>query len=166
MATATARYAEGTAVSVEDTIAAIRRLLRSFGVEGQAVGEEAGRAVVAFTRNGLQVRFAVVLPEVGEFGKVPSGVRRRTADQAVVARDAEERRRWRVLYLRLKAKVAAVQDGVAEFEEEFLPQTVVPNSGGRTVAGWLVPQLPRMYETGQVPALVSGVDPPHALVRK
>ena len=64
----------------------------------------------------------------------------------------EEKRRWRALLLVVKAKLEAVETGIATFEDEFLAYTVLP--GGKTVGEIVTPKLSRVYQTGEVGRLL------------
>lgn len=80
--------------------------------------------------------------------------RARTEGSARDAYEAEYRRRWRSLGLLIKAKLAAVADGIVEFETEFLPHIVLPT--GETVAALARPAIALAYETGETPRLLPG----------
>jgi len=59
------------------------------------------------------------------------------------------RARWRALLLCIKAKLEAIESGITEFEDEFLPYIVLPD--GRTAAEWLRPQIAIAYKTNRMP---------------
>lgn len=52
----------------------------------------------------------------------------------------------------IKAKLEAVEAGIAAFEEEFLAHIVLPN--GSTVGQFMMPQIAAVYETGRMPPLL------------
>jgi hypothetical protein len=52
----------------------------------------------------------------------------------------------------IKAKLEAVESGIACFEEEFMAHIVLPD--GRTVGEHVIPGIAQAYETGNVPALL------------
>jgi hypothetical protein len=70
--------------------------------------------------------------------------------------DQECRQRWRALLLVIKAKLEAVESGIACFEEEFLAHIVLPN--GQQVGQWLRPQLAFAYERGNMPPMLPAPD--------
>jgi hypothetical protein len=124
-------YAERTKVSVEETILDIRRTVSRYGGEQFmfAVAEE--KIIVGFTKDARQVRFQV----------------------AQDTKDAQSnKQRARALLLVLKAKLEAVQSGVAIFEDEFLANIVLPN--GSLVGQELRPKLAYAYESREMPALL------------
>ena len=61
-----------------------------------------------------------------------------------------QRQRWRALLLVIKAKLEAIEAGIATFEDEFLAYTMLPS--GETVGEWVSPQLDKVYEKGVMPA--------------
>jgi hypothetical protein len=148
-----ARYAEGTAVPVEKTRVEIEETLRRFGADAFSSGYEERRAFIAFRARGRFIRLTLALPDPGakEFTQLPTG-RPRAPGVARDQYEAECRRRWRSLGLLVKAKVAAVSDGISEFEAEFLANVVLPD--GQTVAHHARPAIAAAYENGEVPRLL------------
>lgn len=136
-------YAENTAVSPERSQAEIAKLLLKYGANGFTYGWDNGRAQVAFRAHDRIVRFAVPLPNADErrFRVGPTG-RARTNPEG--AYEQEVRRRWRAMVLVIKAKLEAVETGVADFESEFLAYTVLPD--GSTVADQVLPRVAQAYE--------------------
>ncbi len=63
-------------------------------------GSEEGREMIVFDACGRRVRFELPIPNPDD--------------------SAEVARRWRGVVHRVKSKVIAVKEGIAEFEEEFL----------------------------------------------
>lgn len=155
----TRRYAEGTAVPVSTTRIEIEETLRRFGADSMVSGYEGRRAFIMFRARGRIIRLALELPDPTEqrFTTTPETRKPRSPAAAAEAYEAEVRRRWRSLGLLVKAKVAAVQDGIAEFEVEFLAHTVLPDNS--TVADHALPALARSYEAGDMPTLLP---PPRA----
>ena len=54
----------------------------------------------------------------------------------------------------IKAKLVAVEAGISTIEREFLADVVLPD--GHTVGQWVAPQLDKIYERGEMPALLPG----------
>lgn len=126
------RYAANTTVSVERSLAELRRVLNRYGCEGFGYIDEGGRTVVAFTlRQGdlrLPLRFDLEAPEG----------------------DAKElRRRWRCLILIVKAKLEAIENEVADPYRELGPYLVLPN--GSTVGERLQADLEGPLLEGKLP---------------
>lgn len=147
------RYAEHTQVSSDKSRAEIERTLGRYGASGFMYGWQQGYAVVAFEMAGRRIRFDLPMPDrqSAQFTKTETG-RERSASQAEKAYEQAVRQRWRALHLVIKAKLEAVESGITEFEEEFLAHIVLP--GGDTVGRWMLPQVQRAYETGDMPALL------------
>lgn len=150
----TRRYAEGTSVASEQSRAEIERTLRKYGATGFLYATHERTAIVGFILYKRQVRFALPLPDVEEdrFRFTPSRGAERSRDAQIREWEAECRRAWRSLALVIKAKLAAVDDGIVEFEREFLAHLVVP--GGGTVYDHIAPNLARTLETGDASDLM------------
>jgi len=61
----------------------------------------------------------------------------------------ECRRRWRCLVVMLKAKFAAVESGIATFQDEFLANLVLPS--GETVGDWAARDIAPAIAEGRMP---------------
>lgn len=130
-------YAADTKVPVHASRHDIETLLERYGADQFLVGIEAGLAVVGFRVKGIQVKMRLKLPK---------------GDDAKSQR--EHRRLWRSLLLIMKAKLEACESGVAIFEDEFMPYTVMPD--GQTLGDWARPQVADMYKSGKMPPLIPG----------
>jgi hypothetical protein len=129
------KYAKRTQVPVSRSRAEIESIVLRYGADqfGSAFDQKGGRAMIQFRITQWLVRFVLPLPH----------------------EDAQDQRqRWRALTLVIKAKLEAVESGIATIEEEFLPHIVVP--GGATFGEWAVPQLREMKKTGELPASILG----------
>lgn len=128
-------YAETTSVPIDRSKRHIEELLMKAGAEGYhtgwqaASGADPGWDAIEFLWKGKQIRFR--LPR-----QPNKSVRRRGR---LVTSEQQDRQRWRVLFLVVKAKIEAVQAGIAVFEEEFLSFIVTAN--GKTVGEVLLPRL-------------------------
>jgi hypothetical protein len=146
-------YAEGTQVPVEKSRAEIEKLLNKHKCSKFMAGvdHEAHRATVQFQAKGRIIKFDISLPDPADpKWKQIKGrwMERSTAGVAKVV-EQEERTRWRALLLVIKAKLEAIESGIATFEDEFLAHTLLPNQ--KTVAEWVGPQVAQIYETGRMP---------------
>lgn len=148
------RYAERTEVGSEQSRAEIERVLRRYGATQFAYGWNERGAVVGFVAHDRQVRFVLPLPDrnAREFTHTPVKGERRSPEGAEQEYERGVRQRWRALTLVVKAKLEAVQTGIAVFEDEFLAYTVLPS--GQTVGETVGPAVAMAYETGQVPELL------------
>jgi hypothetical protein len=150
-------YASGTTVTADRSRAEIEHVLARFGADQFMVGWDATAniAVVSFRLAGRMVRMTLPFPSMSDplITTTPGG-RSRTQLQIEEEHAKEVRRRWRSLLLVLKAKLAAVTDGISTLEREFLSDILLPD--GRTTGEWLQPQLAQAYDTGRMPALMPG----------
>lgn len=145
------RYATGTDVSAARSRAEIERIVVRYGADGFVCGWDGGNAQIMFRAHGRFVRFTVKEPELEEFAKTPTG---RSRDMKAQRKEQakETSRRWRVLALVIKAKLEAVESGVVTFEDEFLAQTVLPDSS--TVGDWVRAKVEGAYKSGKMPKLL------------
>lgn len=144
-------YAADTSVSVERSRAELERTIVRYGADAFSYGWEDGRAVIQFRANGRYVRFALTLPERDQFTTTPQGKARATA-AVEKAWEQAQRQRWRALNLVVKAKLEAVEAGIATFDQEFLANLVLPD--GTTVGDFTIPQVEHAYQHGTMPALL------------
>jgi hypothetical protein len=150
-----ATYAVATTVSVEKTIGDIRAELLRFGADAVATYEKDSTFAVAFEHRGYHVRLGIAVPPPDDRHYLYTKTRlRRTTVQARAAYEQERRSRMRALYLVIKAKLVAVQEGVMSFEEEFLAHILTP--GAVTVAERLLPELQEIAMGDVVPSLMPG----------
>lgn len=150
-------YAQTTEVPVERSKAQIEALLTKYGAQGYHTGWQAATAddpgwdAVEFMWKGKVIRFRLPRPSP----KKPDGKLQPWAmdrwgwklaeNKLAKAMEQQNRSRWRVLFLVIKAKLEAVEAGVSIFEDEFL--SFIVTSSGRTVGEIL---LPRLAASGQL----------------
>ncbi len=154
-------FAEGTTVPVERSRAEIETLLRRYGADQFVSGWDAGMAMIGFHARERTVRFILPIPSRTE-KRFTHATRRltgrltreypRTPEDALRQWEGECRRRWRSLALTIKAKLEAVETGIALFEQEFLANILMPD--GRTVGEHVTPMIARAYTTGETPKLL------------
>lgn len=132
-------YAHRTKVPVNNTRSEIEKLLERKGATGFVFGANAGQAMLVFEMHDWRIKFIVPMP-----------VKSRTMNDLKVA--AETRRRWRALLLVLKAKLEAVDNGIVEFQREFLAH--IMTNGNQTVADQVLPNLAALVSSGKMPALL------------
>lgn len=125
-------YARGTKVSSETSRSEIERLLKRFGVAHFGYISQPGLASLVFQHEGENYRISVPLPDVKDstFDRTPAG-RRRDADQRLNAIEQEERERWRVLLLAIKAELALAEVWDKGLAEALAQYRQLPD--GRTV---------------------------------
>jgi len=143
------RYAAATQVGADRSRAEIERLLLRFGADKFSYAYESGRAAIVFALRGVVVLMRVPLPDRDDpaYTTTETG-RKRKGDAGFKAWEQETRRRWRALALSIKAKLIAVEDGVATFEQEFLAYLVVGR--GVTVGDRLLPYVADAKSLNQI----------------
>lgn len=145
-------YASDTSVSIERSKSEIERTLLRYGASQFIYGWDQEEAVIGFVvredEQHRQVRFKVKVPALGDFFVSPGG-RARNRAAAHKAWEQAQRQRWRALLLVIKAKLEAIEAGIATFEDEFLAYTMLPS--GETVGEWMHPQLVKVYDKGVMP---------------
>lgn len=155
-------YAAKTDVSVERSRVEIETILRRYGADQFTYGSDdsRGMAAISFRANARCVRFVLELPDrrSREFTKLKNGWTDRTEEAAYKLWDQACRSRWRALCLCIKAKLAAVEAGITDFEDEFLAHIVLP--GDQTASEWLRPQIEQAYETGKLPSSLLALPAP------
>lgn len=148
-------YADNTSVSVEKSRAEVERTLQRYGASAFGYMTSAGQATIMFEAHERRIRFDLPLPRPDErrFTHTAAG-RSRPDNQIVASWEQACRQRWRALALAVKAKLEAVEAGIAEFEDEFLAYVVLPTGG--TMGTMARSAIAHAYETGTMPALMPG----------
>ncbi len=151
-----AKYAEGTSVPVERSKQQIEAMLKKYGATQTMFAEDsqAGQVVIQFVANQRSVRFRLTLPDKNsEQYTEQRYYRGRTV--LVASYDADCRQKWRALWLCIKGKFEAVENGISIFEDEFLANIVI---GGRTTVSDIVrPKIAESYERGGSDIEFSGI---------
>jgi hypothetical protein len=147
-------YAQRTDVSSEQSKGEIEKLVRRYGASKFVSGWDEKHATVLFEMKARRIRFVVPIPTEDEMTKTPEGQTRHKADLIQKARDQEVRRRWRSLALIIKAKLEAVESGIAVFESEFLANIVLPTNA--TIGETILPKLEGIYSGKPLPPLLGG----------
>ena len=70
------------------------------------------------------------------------------------------RQKWRALALVIKAKLEAVESGIAVFEDEFMAYIVLPG-GEETVGDFMRPQIAEAYRIGAAPNMLPMLPAPN-----
>jgi hypothetical protein len=147
-------YATTTQVPVERSRAEIERLLGAHHCTKFASGidHERHRAEVQFTAHNRIIKFEIALPNPGDpkYTRMKNSFVQRTRAGVEKLVEQETRTRWRALLLVIKAKLEAIESGIATFEDEFLAHVLLPNQ--ETVAEYIAPMIAQIYETGRMPA--------------
>jgi len=151
------RYAANTGVSTGQSRDEIERILARFGADQfvYAVGET--RAMLGFRYSGRMIKLCIKMPDKEDFRYTPGRHTPRSDTKMFEEWEQNCRQRWRSLALVIKAKLVAIEDGIASFEDEFLAYTVLPD--GSTVGDFTKPQLEQVYTTGKPMSLFSAMLP-------
>jgi hypothetical protein len=146
-------YAASTSVAVEKSRAEIERLLSTHHCTKFMAGvdHETHRATVQFQAHNRIVKFDLALPNPADpkYRKIKGRYLQRTAAGVAKVVAQDERTKWRALLLVIKAKLEAVESGIATFEDEFLAHVLLPNL--QTVSEYIGPTIDQIYKTGHVP---------------
>lgn len=149
------RYANKTQVSCEKSRAEIEWVLKRYGAGSFAYMTKGDMAMIAFEVHSRRIQMMVPLPDPEQFERNKLG-HSRPKELAMKSWDQACRQRWRALALVVKAKLEAVESGVATFDHEFMPYTLLPN--GKTVGDFMLPQIEKSYASGDMPPLLgSGI---------
>lgn len=112
--------------------------MRKQGADGFSYAWTATHDKLEFAWQGKHIRF--LLPRFADADVKKRHPRARwTPLQLQQAHEQADRQRWRALLLVIKAKLEAVESGIAIFEQEFLAFVVLAD--GRTVGDCVVPRL-------------------------
>jgi hypothetical protein len=130
-------YAEYTKVPIEKTKIEIEQTLKRYGADRFMYFTEVGKAVIVFEVKDRRLRFDLPIA-VGESEKDKK----------------EARRKWRALFLCIKAKLESVASGIETFEEAFLAHVVMHD--GMTVYQHTQGRIEIAYKGGEIPALLPG----------
>lgn len=151
-------YAASTTVTPERSRAELEGILRRYGATAFGYATTPLMAGVQFEAHGRRVRLTIPLPNRTDkrFTQDPRySYKARTPAAAQNAYEQACRQIWRALVLVVKAKLEAVDAGVASFEDEFLAYVLLPN--GATVGDEVRAHIEHAYATGNMPALMPGV---------
>lgn len=151
----TSRYAARTDVSSDRSRSEIEHTLRRYGAQGFAYGWLGATAIIGFQMKNRQIKFLLPMPDVNskEFQLTPQRRTQRNQNQIEEAYEQAVRQRWRALSLAIKAKLEAVESGIASFETEFMAQIVLPN--GQTMGDVYIPQIDQAYKNNKMPPLLT-----------
>lgn len=147
------KFAAKTSVAVSKSRAEVENILERYGADQFLIGWEEGQAVIGFRYDGRHVRLNVTMPTIHseDIKKTPTGLRR-SKNEVVKACDQAKRQRWRAIVLVVKAKLEAIESGIATFDQEFLAHIVLPD--GRTYGQFAIPQIESIYAAGDMPKML------------
>ncbi len=131
---ASKRFAERTKVPVAHSKGEVEDLLKRYGAKSFMSGQTAAEAMIAFEAKDRRVMFRLPMPDAKKF----------SGDKFA----QEERRLWRALVMCIKAKLEAVESGIATFEDEFLAYVVMPD--GQTVGDHIKPRIATSYRENKM----------------
>lgn len=154
------KYAKDTEVPYQRSLEEIQFLLSKHQITkfGYIRDNDNFVSAFAFERQGRRFRFTIPLPDINasEFQYMARGVggkQKRTPEQTLKAWEKVINQRYRAVSMIIKAKLIAIDEGIATFEDEFLDKTLIPGTD-ITVGEWATEQLTKGYLTGKVPPLL------------
>jgi hypothetical protein len=151
------RFATNTDVPVERSRSEIEGTLRRYGCDDIVVGQSVRtrRAFVQFFYRKLHLEVSITLPDAAaeRFRLTPSKRRRRTERDATAEWEKECRQQWRILLLLLKAQLEAVENGIMQPWEAFLPWLCLPD--GDTVGKRMAGGIAELLASGKVPPMLA-----------
>lgn len=136
------KYAQGTTVTVEKSRAEIESLVKKNGGKNFCYFSSPNAEVFIFEAFNRRLKFTVKMPKISGYY---------TTKQLAEKTQAEYRRLFRVLILRLKAKFESVKSGDVSADEEFLANIV--DYKNQTVWEAIEPTLER-FEADKLPKLL------------
>ncbi len=153
------RYAKNTRVPVDRSRVEIEKVLVNYGADKFMYMSGTTGAAIAFSMANRNIKILVPLPDRGAdqfmLRKTRGDPTERAQGEGDRLWEKEVKRRWRALLLVIKAKLEAVESGIAEFEMEFMPYMVLP--GGQTVGEKVLPNVQEAYDSGKkIPLLGPG----------
>jgi hypothetical protein len=149
------KYAKGTAVPVNKSLAEIQTLLERYGASGFGFVSISDRVSIGFEMQNRRFRFTLSMPQIEEFlykGVNQHSKVKRSREELLTARAQAVNERWRALVLVVKAKLEAVDSGIETIEQAFMAQLVLPN--GQTMSEWAEPQIEQAYLGGIMPPML------------
>jgi len=146
------KFAAKTEVGSARSRDEIERTLIRYGANQFLYGWQDDAAVVGFRMMDRQIKFILPLPSKTERRFTHHSRGARTPDAALAEWEQAVRQRWRALALVIKAKLEAVESGIAIFEDEFMANIVLPD--GKSVGQWMRPQIAEAYRIGHMPAML------------
>ncbi len=143
-----ATYAQSTSVDSAKSRAEIERTLERYDADQFAYASMNGKSMIEFVMNDRRIRFIMDLPDRNskEFTHTETGKARGNPDTVKAAYEQAVRQKWRALALVVKAKLEAVESGIAEFEQEFAGNIVL--SDGTMLYDRVKPGIAENYRTG------------------
>lgn len=144
------KYASETAVPTERSRSEIEHTLKAYGATSFGYGWQSDGAIIVFEFQGRRMKFVLPLPTAAE--TKPAHRNQYSKGSSATSVDKETRRRWRALFLSIKAKLVTVSEGISTVETEFMGHIVLPN--GMTVSEWMHPQIESAYKGGKMPPLL------------
>lgn len=147
------KYAESTTVPAGRSLEEIERTIQSYGGSNIKIGKDEGRVIVAFVLQNLPIIIEQRFPSSTDTQfKYTNRRQIRTDAVRKAAYDAEIRRLYRVLLLRLKSRFESIEAGET-VGQAFLPYILGAN--GQTVeAAFSNGAIQSFIGSGKLPPLL------------
>ena len=146
IAASRAFYTRGDSFSSKASREHIEQALHAYGATAIRFSNEGAAMALAFAAGDRQFRIVLAVPEpaLGPHGRTGSGAAA-GPDLATKRQERLARKFWHAFSLAVDAKLAAVAEGVATLESEFLAHVLLP--GNRTVLEELTPLIDNAYRS-------------------
>lgn len=150
-------YAAATSVTSSQSREELSKILSRYGASQFGYIQGKDFVSVGFVKDQRTIRFSIPMPDKNsrEFTHSPERGVVRSTSTAERAYEQAVHQKWRALVLVVKAKLEAVDAGIAEFEQEFFSYTVV---GGMTVYERMHEQVTEAISTGRPVTLQLGLE--------
>jgi hypothetical protein len=153
------RFAQGTRAPIDKSQGELRTLLRRYGADGIAFGEDDRIRMGVVTFRIAERSYKIFLPlpdprddEIRFQQRGAVAAVERTGEALRAALDKELQRRWRAMLNTVKALLVATDEGIVTIEEALALHTVMPD--GRTAKEHVEPWIQESYRSGTVPPLL------------
>lgn len=148
---------ESTDVPVSKSQEHIRHMIYAHKGAGVSIVSQRPRegfeALVIINELSYHIRVMATCKQISERN---SYGQRRPQGQLELARAAEERRVWRVLYWHLKAMFEAADSGVIDIRDVIMPYVVTRD--GRTLSEHIIPRMAEVMSMDPTKLLPKAVD--------
>ena len=142
------KYAKKTKINASKTKLDIETILIKYGVtEGFAYTREGNINRIAFKHQGRSISFSFQLPHPKnrEYVYTAKYEVKRSSEKAFQVWEQDCRAYWRALYLFIKATLEAIEIGIIEFDQAFLPYFLTKE--GKTISEIIMPKFPQLVSS-------------------
>jgi hypothetical protein len=142
------QYAKKTKINANKTKLDIETVLIKYGVtEGFSYTRNGNTNYIAFKHQGRSISFSFKLPDLKnrEYTHTTKYDVKRSPEKAYESWEQDCRAYWRALYLFIKATLEAIEIGIIEFDQAFLPYFLTKE--GKTISEIIMPKFPQLVSS-------------------